>query len=83
VISLALYGAFLAIQTGRHRRCFISDGNDATKPHELPRATRSLRWHAALLLAYILPVVLLAKQLAQPIDYFIETLQVLAARAAA
>jgi Ca2+:H+ antiporter len=75
VMSLGLYGAFLAIQTGRHRGYFISDGDDATEPPELPRAARSLRWHAALLLAYILPVVFLAEQLAHPIDYFIETLQ--------
>jgi Ca2+:H+ antiporter len=75
VMSLGLYGAFLAIQTGRHRGYFISDGDDATEPSKLPRAARSLRWHAALLLAYILPVVFLAEQLAHPIDYFIETLQ--------
>jgi Ca2+:H+ antiporter len=75
VMSLGLYGAFLAIQTGRHRGYFISDGDDATEPPKLPRAARSLRWHAALLLAYILPVVFLAEQLAHPIDYFIETLQ--------
>jgi Ca2+:H+ antiporter len=79
VMSLGLYGAFLAIQTGRHRGYFISDGDDATKAPELPRAARSLRWHAALLLAYILPVVFLAEQLAHPIDYFIETLQAPAA----
>jgi Ca2+:H+ antiporter len=74
-MSLGLYGAFLAIQTGRHRGYFISDGDDATEPPKLPRAARSLRWHAALLLAYIVPVVFLAEQLAHPIDYFIETLQ--------
>jgi Ca2+:H+ antiporter len=75
VMSIGLYAAFLAIQTGRHRGYFISDGSDASEPAELPRAGRSLRWHAALLLAYILPVVFLAEQLAHPIDYFIETLQ--------
>ena len=75
VMSLGLYGAFLAIQTGRHRGYFVSDGDDPTPPPALPRAAGSLRWHAALLLAYILPVVFLAEQLAHPIDYFIETLQ--------
>ncbi len=75
VMSLGLYGAFLAIQTGRHRGYFISDGTDASEPPELPRATSSLGWHTALLLAYILPVVFLAEQLAYPIDYLIETLQ--------
>ncbi len=75
VMSVGLYGAFLAIQTGRHRGYFVSDGDDPTPPPELPRAAPSLRWHAALLLAYIAPVVFLAEQLAHPIDYFIETLK--------
>lgn len=79
VMALGLYAAFLAIQTGRHRGYFISDGDDASEPPQLPAARRSLRWHAALLVAYILPVVFLAQQLAHPIDYFIETLQVPAA----
>lgn len=79
VMSVGLYVAFLAIQTGRHRGYFISDGDDATQPPALPRAARSLRWHAFLLLAYILPVVFLAEQLAHPIDYFIETLKAPAA----
>jgi Ca2+:H+ antiporter len=74
VMSLALYGAFLAIQTGRHRGYFVSDGTDETAPPVLPQAAPSLRWNAGLLIAYILPVVFLAEQLANPIDYFIETL---------
>jgi Ca2+:H+ antiporter len=74
VMSVGLYCAFLAIQTGRHHGYFVSDGSDATEPPELPKAAPSLRWHASLLLAYILPVVFLAEQLAHPIDYFIETL---------
>jgi len=75
VMSLGLFGTFLAIQTGRHRGYFISDGDDPTESPKLPRAAPSLRWHAALLLAYIVPVVFLAEQLANPIDYFIETLK--------
>jgi Ca2+:H+ antiporter len=74
VMSVGLFCAFLAIQTGRHRGYFISDGDDPAEQPKLPHATSSLYWHAGLLLAYILPVVLLAEQLAEPIDYFIETL---------
>jgi Ca2+:H+ antiporter len=74
VMSVGLFGAFVAIQTGRHRGYFISDGDDPAAPPSLPHAAPSLYWHAGLLLAYILPVVLLAEQLAHPIDYFIETL---------
>jgi Ca2+:H+ antiporter len=75
VMSLGLYVAFLAIQTGRHRGYFISDGDDASEPPALPRAKRQVYRHAVMLLAYILPVVFLAEQLANPIDYFIETLR--------
>jgi Ca2+:H+ antiporter len=78
VMALGLYGAFLALQTGRHRGYFVSDGSDGSDtsaPPALPHAKPSLAWHAVLLLAYILPVVYLAEQLATPIDYFIETLK--------
>ena len=74
VVSIGLYGAFLVIQTGRHRGYFAADdepGDDYR--HKAPR--RSLGWHAALLVAYIVPVVFLAEQLALPIDYVIETLR--------
>ena len=72
-VSVALYAAFLAIQTGRHRGYFASDEGDIGHAHA--EAPGPLPWHAGLLLAYILPVVFLAEQLAQPIDYLIETLR--------
>jgi len=75
VMAIGLYGAFLALQTGRHRGYFVSDGSDTSEPPALPHAKPSLVWHAVLLLAYILPVVYLAEQMATPIDYFIETLK--------
>jgi Ca2+:H+ antiporter len=75
VMSLGLYAAFLAIQTGRHRGYFISDGSEETKAAPLPKARGSLAWHAILLLVYIGPIVFLAEQLAVPIDYLIETLK--------
>ena len=75
VMSVGLYAAFLAIQTGRHRGYFILDesAEEAAGP---AKAARPLVRHAVLLVAYILPVVFLAEQLAHPIDYLIETLQV-------
>lgn len=75
VMSIGLYATFLALQTGRHRGYFVSDGGEGPAPPELPKAKPSLIWHACLLVAYILPVVFLAEQLAQPIDYVIETLK--------
>jgi Ca2+:H+ antiporter len=76
-VSVALYAAFLAIQTGRHRGYFASDEDGDARAHSAP--SDSLFWHAGLLIAYILPVVFLAEQLAQPIDYLIETLRMPAA----
>ncbi len=75
VISIGLYCAFLAIQTGRHRRYFMTE-DEAEEPAHAATGGRGLAWHAVLLVAYILPVVLLAEQLAHPIDYLIETLKV-------
>jgi len=77
VISLGLYIAFLAIQTGRHRGYFImEDEAEAEEAAGPEKAQGPLAKHAVLLIAYILPVVFLAEQLAHPIDYLIETLKV-------
>jgi Ca2+:H+ antiporter len=75
VMSIALYGAFLAIQAGRHRGFFVLE--DETQPHHA--GARALPKHAALLAAYMVPVVFLAEQLATPADYLIETLHAPAA----
>ena len=75
LVSIGLYGTFLAIQTGRHRGYFTLGEEDAGREHASVHAGRPLVWHSAFLLAYILPVVFLAEQLANPIDYLIETLR--------
>ncbi len=75
VMSAGLYAAFLAIQTGRHRAYFIMDEDEAEAAGPA-KAKAPLARHAVLLVAYILPVVFLAEQLAHPIDYLIETLRV-------
>jgi Ca2+:H+ antiporter len=75
VMSAGLYAAFLAIQTGRHRAYFIMDEDETEAPGPA-KAKGPLARHAVLLVAYILPVVFLAEQLAHPIDYLIETLRV-------
>ena len=79
LVCCGLYIAFLAVQTGRHRGYFTSDGADETPPPALPHARAALSWHVILLIAYVLPVVFLAEQLAHPIDYLIETLALPAA----
>jgi Ca2+:H+ antiporter len=80
-MSVALYGVFLAIQNLRHREYF-----KAPKSPNSPRARpagghgfRSVGYHIALLIAYLLPLVILAKQLAVPIDHGIAVLHAPAA----
>ncbi len=73
-MSVGLYGAFLAIQTGRHRAYFTSDDSEGPTTHTAPGSPPPLIRHATLLIAYMLPVAFLAEKLAHPIDYFIETL---------
>lgn len=88
LVGLGLYATFLIMQTGRHRG-FFSVANDHEErapggsvapgrraPLSPPRPPLS---HAALLVAYLLPVVFLAEQFAHPVDYLIETLQAPAA----
>jgi len=66
-MSLGLYGVFLAIQTLRHRHYFLGPDEQEPVPH--PAEILALPWHGALLIAYIVPIVLLSKQIAVPIDY--------------
>jgi Ca2+:H+ antiporter len=70
VMAVSLYVAFLGIQAGRHRAYFVDDDEEVG----VEQSSHSTGWHAALLVGYLLPVVILAEQLARPIDYFIETL---------
>ena len=66
-MSIGLYGVFLAIQTLRHRHYFLGPDEQEPVPH--PAEILALPWHGALLIAYIVPIVLLSKQIAVPIDY--------------
>ncbi len=71
VVTLLLYGVFLAVQTIRHRGFFeqpVTDADSHGGGHG-GHASRSLAYHAILLLLTLLPVVLLSKRLAQVVDY--------------
>jgi len=75
IMSVGLYSVFLGIQTLRHRDYFVSPGaaSIATASHG-GLEVYSSRHHGLLLIAYVLPVVFLAKQIAVPIDYGISVL---------
>ncbi len=79
-MSVALYGVFLAIQTMRHRDYFVSPtAAAATTDHQGADMhgrleVQSVGYHGLLLLAYVVPIVVLAKRIAVPIDYGIRVL---------
>ncbi len=70
IISIGIYGIFLAVQTSRHSEFFISPHTTETPEHSVAEhEVKSVPHHALLLIIYILPLVVLAKQLAVPLDY--------------
>jgi Ca2+:H+ antiporter len=74
LVSLGLYVIFLFIQTDRHRNYFTLPEAAGLNIRERAQPRGSWFYHATMLVAYLVPVVLLAKKLAIPIDYPIETL---------
>ena len=80
VFTVVLYGIFLLIQTGRHRGFFVESGPDkvpsaASAQHDRhDSAAGTIRGHTLLLVITMLPIVLLAKQLAKLIDHGIGVL---------
>lgn len=68
--SAGLYGAFLIMQTLRHRGFFVGPGEsieDAQDHGDI--IVRSVGFHVVFLLANMLPIVLLSKSMATIIDY--------------
>src|SRR5262245_54133868 len=72
-VSLLLYATFLLIQTLRHRGYFLDVKETATKhsPHHVIRV-RSTRFHAVMLILYLIVVIFLAEKFAVPLDNSIE-----------
>jgi len=87
--TLVLYGAFLAMQTIRHREYFIAPAGNVVKVEDVAGDAehhdhgdldiRSVPFHAIMLLAYMTPIVLLSKKMAKIVDYGIGELSLPAA----
>jgi len=77
VVAIVLYATFLVMQTGRHRSYFALEVASGPGTAQVPQPT--LLPHAGLLIAYMVPVVILAEQLARPVDYLTGTLHAPAA----
>src|SRR5688572_2788137 len=73
-MSLGLYSVFLAIQTLRHRHYFLGPDEQDTAHGGDPSQILAAPWHGALLIAHIVPIVLLSKQIAVPIEYGVSVL---------
>ncbi len=75
IMSVGLYGVFLAIQNVRHRDYFVAPESPKGDPSIAVHGGRSVAYHASLLLGYLLPLVILSKQMAVPINYSIDVLR--------
>lgn len=78
IMSAAIYGIFLFVQNRRHRGFFmdsreLAEAREAAEEavHESPHSTV---FHALMLVAYGLPLVLLAKQMSLPLDAAVASL---------
>jgi Ca2+:H+ antiporter len=80
-MSVAIYGLFLIIQNWRHREYFVRPAVGEFIPgvQGSHSGTNSLTYHATLLVMYLLPIVVLAEEIALPIDHGIEVLHAPAA----
>lgn len=72
VVSLVLYGAFVFVQTIRHRDYFLLEGSHSEDEHAPPPSTKVTLTSLALLLVCLVGVVSLAKLLSPSIEGFVE-----------
>jgi Ca2+:H+ antiporter len=76
IMSIAIYGIFLIIQNRRHREYFIRPATDKVEHpiHSEHTSAHSSAFHSVLLMLYLLAIVVLAEEIAIPIDHGIEVL---------
>jgi Ca2+:H+ antiporter len=81
IMSMGIYSLFLIIQNWRHREYFVKpakaaedQGGLSAPGHAGGIEANSVTYHALFLVMYLLPVVVLAEEIALPIDHGIEVL---------
>ncbi len=77
IMSLTLYGVFLAIQTLRHRSFFqqpLFPEQENNAKHEDHHFVIGIRYHALMLPITMLPIILLSKKMAVMVDHGISTM---------
>ncbi|HCT6244351.1 TPA: sodium-potassium/proton antiporter ChaA, partial [Citrobacter freundii] len=71
LISAAMYGVFLLIQTKTHQSLFIyehEDEGDDDDPHHGKPSAHSNMWHAAWLIIHLIAVIAVTKMNASPLE---------------
>lgn len=68
IVSLVLYGAFVFVQTVRHRDYFLPPGGGSEESHAPPPGNRATLFSAVLLVASLVGVVGLAKALTPALE---------------
>jgi Ca2+:H+ antiporter len=72
IMSITIYAVFLVIQNWRHRDYFVRAAPGVqTAAHS---ESHSILYHVSFLVMYLIPVVILAEEIALPIDHGIEVL---------
>jgi len=74
IMSVGLYAVFLAIQNLRHKNYFMGPAESKAESEHHGHESVSLPYHFVLLALYLLPLVVLSKKLALPIDHGIRVL---------
>jgi Ca2+:H+ antiporter len=76
LMSVALYAVFLFVQNRRHRGYFMEpeEASELLRPAPEHHPGRSTAYHSVMLGLYGLPLVLLAKQMALPLDAVVDKL---------
>jgi Ca2+:H+ antiporter len=81
IMSIGIYSLFLIIQNWRHREYFVKpvkaierQGEGSAAGHAADIETNSITYHALFLVMYLLPLVVLAEEIALPLDHGIEVL---------
>ena len=77
LISAAMYGVFLLIQTKTHQSLFIYDHEDESDdgdPHHGKPSAHSSKWHTAWLIVHLIAVIAVTKMNANPLEFLLSTL---------
>ncbi|EMW50316.1 sodium-potassium/proton antiporter ChaA [Escherichia coli] len=77
LISAAMYGVFLLIQTKTHQSLFVyehEDDSDDDDPHHGKPSAHSSVWHAILLIIHLIAVIAVTKMNASPLETLLDSM---------